>query len=115
MGGARGRPAGWRGTRRDGILRLASVLLLALVIAVGVGAAFAWSEIHARSVTLADRRAFADALEQRLADVPELRQDIDRMRKAESFVAREVAAQPSAMVVVEIASRVLPIRYGSPV
>ncbi len=89
-------------------LRLASVLLLALVIAVGVGAAFAWSEIHARSVTLADRRAFADALEQRLADVPKLRQDIDRMRNAESFVAREIAAQPSAMVVLEMASRVLP-------
>ncbi len=84
--------------------RLGAALLLAFVIAASVGAAFAWSEIHARSATLADRRAFAAALEQRLADMPTLRQDIDRMRKAESFVAREIKGQSSAMVVLEVAS-----------
>jgi general secretion pathway protein L len=89
-------------------LRLGAALLLTLAIVMSVGAAFAWSEIHARSVTLDDRRAFATAIEQRLADLPKLRQEIDQLRKTESFVAREIEAQPSATVVVEVASRVLP-------
>ncbi len=88
--------------------------LVRLLVAGGVGAlllagaALAGSEIHARSVVLADRARAAAALEDRLSDLPGLRERLEALRAEAGLLAGRLRATPSALAVLEELSRILP-------
>ncbi len=87
-------------------LRVAGAVLLgALVLA---GAALAGSEIHARGVVLAERERAAAVLEARLADLAELRERLEALRREAGLLAGRFAAAPSALALLEELSRSLP-------
>lgn len=88
------------------VLRVAGAGLLgALVLA---GAALAGSEIHARGVVLAERERTAAVLEGRLADLAELRDRLEALRREAGLLAGRFAAAPSALALLEELSRSLP-------
>jgi len=88
------------------LLRFAAVVLVGPVVL--FGAAFAGSEIHARSVVLGDRERTAALLEARLSDLGELRERLFALRREAVLVAQRLAATPSALTVLEALSRALP-------
>ena len=71
-------------------------------------AALAGSEIHARSVVVAERERAAARLEARLADLGELRERLEALRREAGLLAQKLAAAPSALAVLEELSRALP-------
>jgi general secretion pathway protein L len=88
------------------LLRILAAGILALTVV--AGAALAGSEIHARSVVLADRERAATLLEARLSDLGELRARLETLRREAGLVAERLAAAPSALAVLEALSRALP-------
>ncbi|HET6469000.1 MAG TPA: PilN domain-containing protein [Geminicoccaceae bacterium] len=98
VGGARAEPRrGWAG-----------FVLWLLLVAGSVGAAAAGHHIYKRNDAVEARRELALALEQRLVDLPQLRESIDTMRLQAGFVAEQRRATPSPLVVLEVLSRLLP-------
>lgn len=89
-----------------GALRMAAAGAAALLVL--LGAALAGSEIHARSVVLAERERAAAALRARLADLPELRGRLELLRREAGLAAERLRAAPSALAVLEELSRALP-------
>ncbi|MCS6778681.1 MAG: PilN domain-containing protein [Geminicoccaceae bacterium] len=79
---------------------LAAAALAALVVA--------GSEIHARSVVLAERERVAKALAERLADLPALRSRLETLRTEVAAVAERLRTTPSALAVLEQLSGALP-------
>jgi general secretion pathway protein L len=84
--------------------RLGAILLLGVLLLGG----WAGYEIHLRRQRLLERQAFAAALEQRLADLPGLRAEIEGLRAQADFLAAERRRRPSPVVVLEVLSRLLP-------
>jgi general secretion pathway protein L len=89
-------------SRRWRVLGLVAFILLAC------GGALAGFEIYRLHERLQSRTAFADALQQRLADMPGLVSRIDTMRKNAGFVPEQQRRTPSPIVVLEALSRILP-------
>lgn len=91
---------------RGSVLRLIVAGGVALLLLAGL--ALAASEIHARSVMLADRARAAAALEERLSDLPELRERLEALRAEVGLLAERLRSTPSALTVLEELSRILP-------
>ncbi len=91
-----------RGPRWGGVL-----LWLAIVLATAGGVAAAHHIITRQSI-VAERRTLVLALEQRLADLPELRNSIEALRNETRFVAEQQRASASPLMVLETLSRLLP-------
>lgn len=97
--------AGERGPRRPTVLLALIGVLAAAALA---GLVVAGSEIHARSVVLAERERVANALAERLADLPALRTRLEALRTEVGLVAERLRTTPSALAVLEELSRALP-------
>lgn len=87
--------------------------LLQLTLLLGVAAALAaagWTGYRAFQLReqVATRNQFAAALDERLADLPELRARIEARRQEMGFVDAQRRARPSALLVLETLSRLLP-------
>lgn len=91
-----------RGTRWLGLVAVA-LLLPALLTALGLG-----QQILARKALIAERQQQVDALEQRLADLPELRASLEALRGETRFVAERQRETPSPLIVLEALSELLP-------
>ena len=90
------------GQRWGGVL-----LWLGIVLATAGGVAAA-HHIATRQAIVAQRRALVLGLEQRLADLPDLRNSIDALRNETRFVAEQQHASASPLLVLEALSRLLP-------
>jgi general secretion pathway protein L len=83
--------------------------LLALSLAgVAAGAGWAGWEIYQRQGRAAAQDRLAAEVEQRLADVPELRRRLEAMRAQARFLADDRRGRPSPLLVLEALSRLLP-------
>jgi general secretion pathway protein L len=91
---------------RGSMLRLVAAGTLGALLLGGL--ALAGSEIHARSVVLTDRTRAAAALEERLSDLPALRERLETLRSEAGLVAGRLRSTPSALAVLEELSRLLP-------
>ena len=91
--------------RRRGRVVLAVSLLLVLALA---GAGLAGWQIYQRQTRLAEQAVLTAELEQRLADMPELRTRIDALRTQAGFMADDRRGHPSPLMVLESLSRLLP-------
>jgi general secretion pathway protein L len=91
-----------RGPRWAGLL-----LWLGIVLATAGGVAAA-HHMATRQAIVAERRDLVLALEQRLADLPELRSGIEALRNETRFVAEQQRAAASPLLVLESLSRLLP-------
>jgi general secretion pathway protein L len=91
-----------RGGRR---WRVLGFLLLAALL---VGGAAASVDAYEAYQQLAAQQRFAEALEQRLADLSQLTGDVDTLRKTATFIPEQQRATPSPTVVMEVLSRLLP-------
>lgn len=94
-----------RTRRLPGYVPLLGGFLLFAGLAAGI---FAFFDLQARRAVLAQRQGYALMLEQRLADLPELRTRIDALRNESRAVLDRHLAVPSALVTIETLSRVLP-------
>jgi general secretion pathway protein L len=84
-------------------------LLLGLLLALlAVGGTVAGQHIWTREQLIETRRQLALALEQRLADLPELRSGIEALRGESRFIGERQRAAASPLVVLETLSRILP-------
>jgi general secretion pathway protein L len=84
------------------------VLGFLLLAALLVGGAAAGVDAYEAYQQLAARQRFADALEQRLADLPRLQAEVEALRKNATFIPEQQRATPSPTVVLEALSRLLP-------
>lgn len=91
--------------RRGGFAR--AVLLLLLVAALA-GAGWAGTQIWQRHRQLAGQRELVVALEERLADLPALRERIAALQAEAGFLAQDRRSRPSPLVTLEVLSRLLP-------
>ena len=91
-----------RGSHWAGLL-----LWLGIVLATTGGVAAA-HHIVTRQAIVAERRELVLALEQRLADLPELRSGIEALRNETRFVAEQQRDSASPLLVMESLSRLLP-------
>lgn len=91
-----------RGARRWVVIGLAALALLA------VGAAFAGLDAWQVRGQLQARERYADGLDRRLADLPQLRAAIDALKKDAGFIPAQQRRTPSPTVVLEVISRLLP-------
>jgi general secretion pathway protein L len=91
-----------RGSRWLGI---AALVLLVPVLVAGLGLG---QQILARKALIAERQQQVDALEQRLADLPELRANLEALRSEMRFVAERQREAPSPLIVLEALSELLP-------
>ncbi|MDX6748722.1 PilN domain-containing protein [Geminicoccaceae bacterium 1502E] len=91
------------GGSRSGGLVAVLVLLAALVY--GGWAAVA---LYSGERTLESRLAEVARLEAQMADLPELRKELDELRDQRSFVASQLRDRPSAAVTLEALTRALP-------
>ena len=80
------------------------ILLLAIVGALGV---VGW-QIYERQQLLVEQTRIATGLEERLADLPELRARIDTLRAQARFLADDRSSRPAPLLVLEVLSRLLP-------
>jgi general secretion pathway protein L len=89
--------AGWGG-----------VLLWLCIVLMTAGGVAATHHIATRHAIVAERRSLVLALEQRLADLPELRSSIEALRSETRFVAEQQRHAASPLLVLESLSRLLP-------
>ncbi|MFO1070583.1 MAG: PilN domain-containing protein [Geminicoccaceae bacterium] len=87
---------------------LARVLAGLVVLAAAAAAAFAGYQYYTRQQIIAERAELLRSLEERVADMPELRTSLDALRGETRFVAERQAALGSPLVALEELSRVLP-------
>ncbi len=80
--------------------------LALLILACGVGVV-GW-QIFQRQQLLAEQARLVSGLEQRLADLPDLRARIDALRTQARFFADDRSNRPSPLLVLEVLSRLLP-------
>jgi general secretion pathway protein L len=86
----------------------AGLLVWLLIVALTAGGVVAGHHILTRERLIDTRRGLLLALEQRLADLPELRSGIEALRSETRFVGERQLAAASPLVVLETLSRVLP-------
>ncbi len=88
--------------------RLLAILCATLLLAVaGLVGLLGW-QIYQRQHLIAEQTQLAEALEQRLADLPELRARTDALRAQARFLADDRSSRPSPLLVLEVLSRLLP-------
>jgi general secretion pathway protein L len=92
--------------RRGGWLARSLAVLLALALLAGAG--WAGWQIYQRHDRIALQNQLVRGLEQRLADLPELRARITAMQAEADFLANDRRGRPSPLVVIEVLSRLLP-------
>lgn len=95
-------------TQERGGGALARVLLALLIAALAVGAGLAGWQIWQRQQRLAEQRQLIASLEERLADLPALRERITNLQAEAGFLANERRSRPSPLIVLEVLSRLLP-------
>ena len=86
-------------------LPIGGALLAAAAVTVGI---FAYFDIEARHAALAQRRAYAGLLEQRLEDLPEIRGRIEALEAGSRAVLERHLGRPSTLATIEKLSRLLP-------
>ncbi|HRY24662.1 MAG: PilN domain-containing protein [Geminicoccaceae bacterium] len=86
-------------------LPIGGALLAAAAVTIGI---FAYFDIEARNAGLAQRRAYASLLEQRLEDLPEIRGRIDALEAGSRAVLERHLGRPSTLATIEKLSRLLP-------
>ena len=91
--------------RRGGLARL--LLGLVALLLVGALAIFGW-QIYQRQQLLAEQQRLVAGIEERLADLPDLRARIDALRAQARFFADDRGSRPSPLLVLEVLSRLLP-------
>lgn len=94
------------GERRGGWLARTIMGLVALALLAGAG--WAGWQIYERQDRIAMQNQLVRGLEQRLADLPELRARISAMQAEADFLSNDRRGRPSPLVVLEVLSRVLP-------
>jgi general secretion pathway protein L len=91
--------------KRRGLAGLVLVLAaLLLVAALGV---IGW-QIYQRQQLLAEQARLVAGIEERLADLPDLRTRIEALRAQARFLADDRSSRPSPLLVLEVLSRMLP-------
>lgn len=88
--------------------RLAALLLAALAVAALGAAGWAGAALWQRQGQLAEQRQLAAALEERLADLPALRERLAALQAEAGFLASDRRGRPSPLIVLESMSRLLP-------
>lgn len=84
-------------------------LLLALLLVAALGTVgFAGTRIWQRHQQLVEQRQLVAALEERLADLPTLRERITSLQTEAGFLANDRRSRPSPLIVLEVLSRLLP-------
>jgi general secretion pathway protein L len=83
-------------------------LLLVLLALAAAGAGWAGWQIYQHQGRLAAQAAMTAELEQRLADLPELRTRIDALQVQANFLTNDRRSRPSPLMVLESLSRLLP-------
>ena len=86
-------------------LPIGGALLAAAAVTMGI---FAYFDIEARDADLAQRRAYAGLLEQRLEDLPEIRGRIEALEAGSREVLERHLSRPSTLATIERLSRLLP-------
>ncbi|MEK0083348.1 PilN domain-containing protein [Benzoatithermus flavus] len=94
------------GERRGGWLARTIMGLVALALLAGAG--WAGWQIYERQDRIAMQNQLVRGLEQRLADLPELRARISAMQAEADFLNNDRRGRPSPLVVLEVLSRLLP-------
>lgn len=84
------------------------VLLWLFIVLATAGGVAAAHHIATRHAIVAERRELVLALEQRLGDLPELRNSIEALRSETRFVAEQQRQAASPLLVLESLSRLLP-------
>jgi general secretion pathway protein L len=93
---------------RGGAARAGFLLALLLALLAAIGGVVVGQDIWTRERLIETRRQLVLALEQRLADLPELRSGIEALRGEARFVGERQRAAASPLVVLETLSRLLP-------
>jgi general secretion pathway protein L len=88
--------------------RWGGVLLWLGIILFTAGGVAAGHHIVSRQAIVAERRELVLGLEQRLADMPDLRASLEALRNETRFVAEQQREAASPLVVLESLSRILP-------
>lgn len=88
--------------------RLLAILLWSVLIALGVLVGLIGWQIYQRHQLLREQTALVAGLEQRLGDLPELRNRIEALRAQARFFADDRSSRPSPLLVLEVLSRLLP-------
>lgn len=96
------------GAPQRGGPRLLAILFAVLLLAVAATAGLVGWQGYQRQHLLTEQAHLAAALEQRLADLPELRVRIDALRAQARFFADDRGSRPSPLLVLEVLSRLLP-------
>ena len=86
--------------------RAALATLLAAALLAGAG--WAGWQIWQRHRLIVAQTQLLESIEQRLADLPELRARIDAMQEEASFLVNDRRSRPSPLIVLEVLSRLLP-------
>ena len=97
---------GTRPARRGGRVWRVVGLVAGLVLV--AGAALAGVEVYQLQGELGGRERYADALEQRLADLPQLEAQLAALKREAGFVPAQQQRTPSPIVLLEALSRLLP-------
>lgn len=87
---------------------IAVILLIATMLVVAGGIGLGGWQIYQRQYLLAEQTRLVAGLEERLADLPDLRARIDAMRAQARFLADDRGSRPSPLLVLEVLSRLLP-------
>jgi general secretion pathway protein L len=88
--------------------RLLAILLWSVLIALGALVGLIGWQIYERHQLLREQTALSAGLEQRLADLPDLRNRIEALRAQARFFADDRNSRPSPLLVLEVLSRLLP-------
>lgn len=91
--------------RRGWLTQLLGFLLIAALLT-GIG--FGSYAIYRRHVAIQEQQQLVQALEARLADLPELRGKITAMQAQINFLIAQRRDRPSPLIVIEVLSRLLP-------
>jgi general secretion pathway protein L len=90
---------------RSALVQAALALLLVAALA---AAGWAGVQIWQRERQLAAQRQLTAGLEERLADLPALRERLSALQNEASFLANDRRSRPSPLIVLEVLSRLLP-------
>lgn len=84
------------------------ILLVAMALPMAIGAVLLGQQILERRALIDERRRQVAALEERLADLPDLRTSLEALRGETRFVAEQQRQAASPLIVLEALSRILP-------
>ena len=94
-------------SERRGPRLLAILVWIGLLALAGMVALIGW-QIYERRALLREQNTIAAGLEERLSDLPDLRNRVAAMRAQARFLADDRSSRPSPLLVLEVLSRLLP-------